>query len=101
MICGTRRGCLEPAEVLLQVGNIVDGIRGFEVVGNGLKVDAVLREEGFIFLEAVDEVPLMRLLLAAPRRLGRDDATLDTGLDAVGTGFLLVATDLALLTKDA
>lgn len=101
MICGTRRGCLEPAKVLLQVGNIVDAFRNFEVVGNRLKVDAMLRKEGFIFLEAVDEVPLMRLLLAAPRRLGRDNAALDAGLDAVGTRFLLVATDLALLTKDA
>lgn len=70
-------------------------------MGNGLEVDAVLGEKGFIFLEAVNEVPFMGLLLAAPRRLGRDDATLDAGLDAVGTRFLLVATDLALLTKDA
>lgn len=101
MICGTRRGGLEPAKVLLQVGHIVDRIQCSKIVGNGLEVDAVLGKKGFIFLETVDEVSLMGLLLAAPRRLGRDDATLDASLNAVGTGFLLVATDLALLTKNA
>lgn len=69
-------------------------------MGDGVEGDAMLREQGLIFPEAVDEIALMRLLLPAAGRLRRDDATLYSGLDAVGTRLLLVATDLSLLTQD-
>jgi hypothetical protein len=85
---------------MLQVGDIIAMIRGLQIVGDRLKVDAVLRQQILILPEAVDEIPLMRLLLPAPGWLWRDHAALDLGLDAVGTWLLLVATDFSLLAQD-
>lgn len=100
MVGSARRGGLQTTKILLQVGNIVAVFAGLEVVTDGVEVDTSLGQEGLIFLEAVDEVPLMRFLLAPTGRLRRHHAALDVGLNAVGAGFLLIATDLSLLTQD-
>ena len=100
MVRSARRGRLEPAKVMLQVGDIIAVIRGLQIVGDRLKVDAVLRQQILILPEAVDEIPLMRLLLPTPGWLWRDHAALDLGLDAVGAWLLLVATDFSLLAQD-
>jgi hypothetical protein len=97
MVDGARRRRLEAAEVVLQAVDIVSVVGRLEVVGDGFKVDAVLRQQGLVLAQAVDEVPLMRLLLPAPGRLWGDNAAVDLGLDAVGTRLLLVAADLSLL----
>ncbi len=101
MVGRARRRRLEAAEVLLQISQVGEVVRRLEVVGDGVKVDPVLRQQGLIFPEAVDEIALVGLLLPAPGRLWRDDAALDLGLDAVGAWLLLVATDFSLLAQDA
>lgn len=97
----TGRGRLEPAEILFQVGDIVTVVQRLQIVGDGLKVDAGLGEQRLIFAQAVDEVPLVRLLLPTPGRLRRHDAAFDLGLDAIGTWLLLIAAHFSLLAENA
>ena len=102
LVAGGRRG-LEADEVVLQLVDLVDGggVRRLEVVGDGLEGHAVLVEEGLVLLEAVDELALVGFLLPPARGLGWHHAALDLGLDAVGTGLVLVTPNLALLAQDA
>lgn len=85
---------------MLQISYVVAMVAGLEIVTDGVEVDAGLGEEGLIFLEAVNEVPLMRLLLPSTRWLRGDNPALDVSLDAVGARLLLVAANLPLLTQD-
>lgn len=85
---------------MLQISYVVAVVARLEIVADGVKVDAGLGEEGLIFLEAVDEVPLMRLLLPTTWWLRRDNPALNVGLDAVGAWLLLIAANLPLLTQD-
>lgn len=86
---------------MLQVGNILSVVAWFEIVSDGIEVDAGLGEEGLIFPEPVNQVSLVWLLLPPARWLRRNDSALDVGLDAVGARLLLVATNLPLLTQYA
>jgi len=101
MVGRARWGCLESTQILLQVGNIIAGIRGLELMRNRFKAHAGLGHEGFIFSKAFNEIPLMRLLLSPPRRLRGNNTTLDVGFDAVGTRLLFIATDFSLLAQHA
>ena len=96
---GWRR--LEAAQVLFKVCYVIGIFRGLEIMGDGVEVDAVLRQERLVLAEAVYQVPFVRLLLPAPGRLGRDNAAVDVGLDTVRAWLLLVAPDFTLLTQDA
>lgn len=61
----------------------------------------MLRKKAFVFTKAVDEVAFLGLILLSPaRRLRRDDAAVNPGLDTVGTWLLLVAPYFALLAED-
>lgn len=71
------------------------------MLANRLKVDAVLREQCLILLEAVDELSLLWLFLAPTRGLRRNNLAIDTGLDTIGTRLVLVTAYLTLLTEDA
>jgi hypothetical protein len=77
------------------------GVGDLEIGAEAVKLDAVLGQERLVLAEALDEIALGHALLAATGRLGRHDAALDTGLDAVGAWLALVAADLALLAQDA
>lgn len=102
VIITRRRGRLKPAQVVLQLVDVVEGraVRGLVLGGDGLKVDVVLEEQGLVLAQAFDEIPLVGLLLPPPRRLRRDHAALNPGLDAVCTWFVLITTNLALLTQN-
>lgn len=67
----------------------------------GVKFDVVLPQQVLVLPEALQEVSLLQTPLASAGWQGWDDATLGAGLDAVGTGLLLVAPDLALLAEHA
>jgi len=77
------------------------GVGDLNIGAEAVKLDAVLGQEGLVLAEALDEVALGHALLAAAGRLGRDDAALDAGLDAVRAWLALIAADLALLAQDA
>lgn len=86
---------------MLYLVDVVHGwIRGLEILTNRLEVDAMVREQGLVLPEAIDELPLLGLLLPAAGRLRGDHLASDASLDAVGTRLLLVATNLALLTEN-
>lgn len=86
---------------LLYLVDVVGGwVGGLEILTNRLEVDSMLREQGLILPEAVDELPLLGLLLPAAGRLGSDDLASDASLDTVGTRLLFVTANLALLTEN-
>lgn len=72
---------------------------GTQILANGIELDSVLAEQGFVFLEALYQVLLLQSPFTATRRLGRNNTALDTGLDTIGTWLILVTADFALLTK--
>lgn len=93
---------MEALEVVFEIANLVDGA-GLcvpQLVLDGIDTDSVLGQKVFVFFQTLDKVPLTESLLAPTWWQGRDDAALDTCLDAVGAGLLLVTTDLSLLAED-
>jgi hypothetical protein len=87
---------------VLDLVDLISGyVGGFEMLANRLKVDAVLGEQGLILPEAVDEFPLLWLLLTPSRGLRRNDLAVDTSLDTVGTRLILIAAYFTLLTENA
>lgn len=80
--------------------DFVEGlVRCFEDLTDGLEVDAVLVEQRLVLLEAVNELPLVWLLLTSAWWLRRHHFALDASLDAIRTGFIFITADLALLTE--
>lgn len=101
ILAGRGRRCLQAFDAVLYLVYIIGSrVRGVAALVNRLEVDAVLREQGLISPEAVDELPLLRLLLPPAWGVGGDHLAVDAGLDAVGTRLLLVTADLALLAED-
>lgn len=104
VIGGGRGTRPETAHIILEISHIVAVVRRvcLEIgSSNRVKVDAMLRKKAFVFTKAVDEVAFLGFILLSPaRRLRRDDAAFDPGLDTVGTWFLFVAANFALLAKD-
>jgi hypothetical protein len=68
-------------------------------MADSINLDTMLSQKTFVLLEAVNQVFLLETLLPASGRLRRNDTALNLGLDAVGTGLVLVAANLALLTE--
>lgn len=101
IVASWRWGGSQALDAVLYLVDIVGGwVRGLEVLTNRFEVDAMLREQGLVFPEAIDELPLLGLLLSPAGRLRSHHLASDASLDAVGTRLLLVTTNLALLTED-
>ena len=71
----------------------------FQVLGDGVKLNAMVTEQTLILLDTVDEVFLLQPLLPAPRRLRGNNTTLNAGFYAISARFVLITSDFTLLTK--
>lgn len=86
---------------ILEVLHII-GLRtiGAQLLTDRLKLNAILTQQTFILLESINKIFLLKSLFPSSGRLRRHDAALHLGLDAVCAGFVLITTNLALLTQD-
>ncbi len=90
------------SEVRVELVALLDRARvgDLYVWAEGLELNAVLRQQGFVLPEAVDKVALRNALFPSSRRLGWHNTAVDAGLDTIGTWLLLVTSHLALLAQD-
>lgn len=86
--------------MLYLIDLIKDWVRGLEDLTDRLEVDAMLAQQRLVFFKAVNEFPLVRLLFTSARWLRRHNFALNPSLDAVRTRLILIAPNLALLTKN-
>lgn len=92
-----------PREVGVELVAIFDraGVSDLDVRAKRLKRDVVLRQQGLVLPETVDQVTLGNALLPSTRGLGGYNTALGADLDAIGTRLLDVTSNLALLAKHA
>ena len=89
-------------KVGLQVIHVISlGTIRPQFLANRFELDPILAQKILVLFETVNEVPLLEPLFPAPWWLRRYDSTFYFGFDAVGARLVLIASDLALLAKNA
>ena len=105
VIGGGRATGPQAAHLVLEISHIV-AVAVFVVCpelasSNGFKLDAMLHQKALVFAHAFGEVRRRLVLFAPARRLRRNDAAFDAGLETVGAWLLFVAPHFSLLAKNA
>lgn len=87
---------------MLNLVHFINGrrVRGAKRLADGLEINPMLTEKRLVLFQAVIELSLVGTFLASARRLRGDHLAFYTGLDAIGTRLVPVATDFSLLAQD-
>jgi hypothetical protein len=66
-------------------------------MADGIDLDSMLGQKVFIFFKTLDQILFLEALLPTTRGLRRYNPALNLGLNTVGTWFILITADFALL----
>lgn len=88
-------------EGCIQLITLLDcsGVGDLDIGSEAVEFDAVLRQEGFVLLQALKQISFGYSLLPPPGGLRRYNPAVNPGPNAIGTGLVLVAADFTLLTE--